>query len=269
MLLNPGTIIDNNQLIKLFQCSTQGGMRRSHKTNTLVLVSNHLKSLYDDRWIDDVFHYTGMGTEGDQSLDYMQNKTLTTSNATDITIHLFEVFEDKKYTYMGEVYLASEPYSEIQLDNNNMNRLAWVFPIQQMDGKTIPIKSTIINHSKDKKEKRIRRMSDEEVKKRAQRRVSKTGTRQVTSIQRDRDPFISEHTKRKAAGICQLCNEAAPFKNKKSEPYLETHHIIWLAKGGEDSIGNTVALCPNCHRKMHILNLKEDVDYLIKINELN
>jgi hypothetical protein len=34
-------------------------MRKSRQTNTLVLVSNHTKSLYEDVWIGDTFHYTG------------------------------------------------------------------------------------------------------------------------------------------------------------------------------------------------------------------
>jgi 5-methylcytosine-specific restriction protein A len=29
------------------------------------------------------------------------------------------------------------------------------------------------------------------------------------------------------------------------------HHRIPLAKGGEDSVDNAVAVCPNCHRKGH------------------
>ncbi|WP_347342542.1 hypothetical protein [Bradyrhizobium diazoefficiens] len=29
-------------------------------------------------------------------------------------------------------------------------------------------------------------------------------------------------------------------------------------------MGNTVALCPNCHRKMHVLNAKADRDQLLK-----
>ena len=36
--------------------------------------------------------------------------------------------------------------------------------------------------------------------------------------------------------------------------YLEVHHIDQLAKGGADTVENAVALCPNCHRKMHSLN---------------
>jgi 5-methylcytosine-specific restriction enzyme A len=39
---------------------------------------------------------------------------------------------------------------------------------------------------------------------------------------------------------------------------------VWLAKGGEDTIANTVALCPNCHRKMHVLNRKLDKEQLSK-----
>ena len=53
-----------------------------------------------------------------------------------------------------------------------------------------------------------------------------------------------------------------PFLNKKGIPYLETHYIIWLSKGGEDSVINAVALCPNCIRKTHSLNDKSDRDTL-------
>ncbi|MFQ9978086.1 HNH endonuclease [Clostridium cadaveris] len=31
------------------------------------------------------------------------------------------------------------------------------------------------------------------------------------------------------------------------------------SNGGEDTIENTVALCHNCHKKMHITGLKEDI----------
>lgn len=51
------------------------------------------------------------------------------------------------------------------------------------------------------------------------------------------------------------------------EAYLETHHIVWVSQGGSDTMDNTVALCPNCHRKMHVLNLKEDKEYLKAVIE--
>ncbi|WP_249923569.1 HNH endonuclease [Paenibacillus odorifer] len=65
-----------------------------------------------------------------------------------------------------------------------------------------------------------------------------------------------------AKGICQLCACPAPFVDKKGEPYLETHHINWLSRGGHDTIENTVALCPNCHKKIHELDLESDVQIL-------
>lgn len=80
-----------------------------------------------------------------------------------------------------------------------------------------------------------------------------------------RNRYISEYAKRRAAGICQLCGHLAPFSDRSGRPYLESHHIVWLADGGEDSIENTVALCPNCHKKMHILDLPEDVEKLQKV----
>jgi 5-methylcytosine-specific restriction protein A len=52
-------------------------MRRAHETNTLVIVSNHVKAIYEDRWdINDVLHYTGMGQVGDQEFRGNQNITL-------------------------------------------------------------------------------------------------------------------------------------------------------------------------------------------------
>lgn len=77
-----------------------------------------------------------------------------------------------------------------------------------------------------------------------------------------RDRYISTYAKYRAKGHCQLCGLPAPFQDKAGHPYLETHHIVWLSDGGADSLGNTVALCPNCHRKMHILNDQEDIKRL-------
>ena len=57
----------------------------------------------------------------------------------------------------------------------------------------------------------------------------------------------------------------APFSDKNGEPYLESHHVEWLSKGGEDSIDNVVALCPNCHRKMHVVNDVDDLEKLMRI----
>lgn len=127
--LTSGEKLDDKRLHDIFLCSTQAGMNRSKRTNTLVLVSNHIKSIYEDKWINDVFHYTGMGTEGDQKLA-SQNKTLYESDKNGIEVHLFEKFKKGEYTYRGIVKLASPPYQSTQPDINNQLRKVWVFPLR-------------------------------------------------------------------------------------------------------------------------------------------
>lgn len=101
-------------------------------------------------------------------------------------------------------------------------------------------------------------------KRRAQESPEKTA---VSTAQYKRDPYIAEYAKRRANGVCQLCGQEAPFLDKKGQPYLESHHIIYLSKGGADSVENTVALCPNCHKKVHLLERQEDVDILQEANK--
>ena len=78
-----------------------------------------------------------------------------------------------------------------------------------------------------------------------------------------RNAAVADEARKRAGGVCQLCRKPAPFNDAGGEPYLECHHIIWLSDGGEDSAGNTVALCPNCHRKMHVVNDENDVAALL------
>ncbi len=253
-----GQKLTNVELCKIFRCGPQGGMRRSHRTNTLVLISNHVESLYDDRWIGAVFHYTGMGQTGDQSLSFMQNKTLAESETNGVEIHLFEVDREKEYRYQGRVSLAGEPYTEIQPDQNKKNRTVFVFPLRLAEGTPSPISNNEFTKSEAAREKKAHRLSDAELEIRASKAPKRAGERMVTSLAYERDPYVSLMTKRRAMGICELCKQPAPFQAKNGLPYLETHHIEWISRGGEDSLENTVALCPNCHRRMHLLDSEED-----------
>lgn len=266
--LKNGQKINNIELCELFQCSPQGGMRRSHKSNTLVIVSNHIKSIYDDRWDGDTLYYTGMGTKGDQSLGFSQNKTLAESNSNGVTVHLFEVFEDKVYTYVGRVSLIQKPFEEVQDDENNEPRTVYIFPIQLVDNnRTVTIQD--IKSVNQIRERKAKRLSNSELKLRARKSHSKAGSYRQSTTQHERSVWVSEYAKRLSQGQCQLCTEPAPFNKPNGEPYLESHHIEWLAKGGSDSVENTVALCPNCHRKMHIINDSKDVQLLkLRVQQL-
>lgn len=75
--------------------------------------------------------------------------------------------------------------------------------------------------------------------------------RKVTSTQYDRDPKLAAYVRKMAKGKCELCRSKAPFIKPNGLPYLEVHHLWPLADHGPDTIENTVALCPNCHRELH------------------
>ncbi|WP_198683955.1 HNH endonuclease [Aliidiomarina celeris] len=66
-----------------------------------------------------------------------------------------------------------------------------------------------------------------------------------------RDAAVVAYVLNKAGGVCECCNEGAPFLKKNEEPFLEVHHVKHLADGGSDTIQNTIAVCPNCHRELH------------------
>ena len=67
-----------------------------------------------------------------------------------------------------------------------------------------------------------------------------------------RNPAVAAYVRRRAKGMCERCNQPAPFLKKSSAlPYLEVHHVIRLADEGDDTVENAIAVCPNCHRFLH------------------
>ena len=87
--LKIGQIVSNMDIVKIFKCANMGGMRRSKKNNTLVLIADNTKKLYKNKWINGVLHYIGMGKIGDQDINRSQNATLAKSNDIDIYIYIY------------------------------------------------------------------------------------------------------------------------------------------------------------------------------------
>ncbi|MFE5500831.1 hypothetical protein ACFQ6G_26275, partial [Bacillus cereus] len=125
-----GQILTNKQLMNIFRCGGQGGMRRSIKTNTLVLISDFTTDTYRNMWKEDgVWNFIGMGTEGNQTLKYLQNPTLYQSNENKIQLHLFRKESKDKYIYISRVLLAGDPKSIQEDIDDEDSRLILVFPL--------------------------------------------------------------------------------------------------------------------------------------------
>ena len=86
-----------------------------------------------------------------------------------------------------------------------------------------------------------------------------------TIIVRGRNPSVQAWTLQQAKKRCELCRKLAPFERPDGRPFLEVHHVKRLAEGGKDVPGNTVALCPNCHRMAHYGDVKKVQEKLKRI----
>jgi 5-methylcytosine-specific restriction protein A len=79
----------------------------------------------------------------------------------------------------------------------------------------------------------------------------------TTVMTRARDDAVRAWVLRRANGQCECCSGDAPFMDKDGVPFLEVHHLRTLADLGSDRHTNAVAVCPNCHRRLHFGNDSE------------
>jgi len=95
-------------------------------------------------------------------------------------------------------------------------------------------------------------LTDDELRNKLEIASKKPQRKVVTTYIFERNPDVVAAALRRANGRCEKCDSIAPFIRKSDQtPYLEVHHLIRLADGGDDSVENTIAICPNCHRKYH------------------
>lgn len=96
------------------------------------------------------------------------------------------------------------------------------------------------------------RLSSKERRERLADASKKPARTQVVLTAFLRNPDVVAEVLYRADGVCEDCEQPAPFRRAKDDtPYLEVHHRIRLADGGDDTVENAIALCPNCHRKAH------------------
>ena len=95
-------------------------------------------------------------------------------------------------------------------------------------------------------------LSSKQLYERARKAPQAPCVREVTRSEYIRSPEVVAATLRRAGGSCEMPKcKADLFLRDDSSSYLEVHHITPLAEKGADSIENTAALCPRCHREQH------------------
>lgn len=261
MRLDPGLQIGDRltfgQLRNIFQCPNAGGVLYTKKFDTLVIVSNHIKGIADDKWKDDILHYTGMGTNGDQILEGSHNKILSESNSNGVTVHLFEVYVQNEYIYRGIVKLVQEPYQEFRQDQEGNIRRVWVFPVK------------VVGNAEEEDEaeekrllERLVRIPDEEIEK-IEMSYKRAPVKKGSCILRHGVQLYPRSTEKAWNALfharfqCEVDAEhVIPEKKNSIYQLAEPHHLVPLRFANEfpyslDVEENIVSLCPLCHRQLH------------------
>ena len=267
-----GDALSEDDVNRIFECQPQKGIRLSNKNRAIIIVAKSMKdSEYVDTWDGDILYYTGTNASadayGNQTLNGPGNNNgrlkAVWDNPEATTIYLFEKYATNECTYKGVVSLAKEPYQAPR--ESNPSQLVWKFPL-----KLVSVDLNQLDRDFETLESAAAEKSEGDLKNTVKKKLNNphnlneisTRTANVTVYRRD--PEISAYVKARAHGKCDLCGNPAPFIRKNGLPYLESHHIKWMSKGGKDIPKNMAALCPNCHRKMHTLNLEEDCVKLLK-----
>ncbi|MDS0474354.1 HNH endonuclease [Natrinema sp. 1APR25-10V2] len=95
---------------------------------------------------------------------------------------------------------------------------------------------------------RLREQAEKSAVEEVPERVS-SSTQKVPEYTRSRK--IRRYVLARANGFCEGCGDPAPFTSKTGDPYLHAHHIHELSNGGSDTPDTVIALCPNCHYRVH------------------
>jgi len=196
---------------------------------------------------DGVFWYYGEGQQGDMEL-VRGNLAVANHAEAGKHLHLFEYVEKGRVRYVGPCQCLD--YHRQQAPDRDGNlRQAIVFELEIITAGT---RESQIDAIEEIRPPRFWSMSEEDLLASATqtpRSDSSTVIRRKSVYQRSE--AVRVFALRRADGKCEGCGSKAPFVDRKNRPFLEVHHLYRRADGGPDHPNNVVAICPNCHRRVH------------------
>ena len=196
---------------------------------------------YADELRDDgVFEYFGEGQVGDMKLAG-GNKAIEAHSQDGKSLLLFRKERDARLRYEGE-WVCQGLQERRAPDREGTNRLAFVFELRPLEAVEVVVDETSPE-------------GDDIAMLRAKAYAAASpvaATRNSVGSVFDRSRSIRDYVLARSKGSCEGCNNPAPFRRiSDGLHYLETHHTRRLSDGGPDDPRFVIALCPNCHRRIH------------------
>ncbi len=219
------------------------GIYLVHENNALKAILTKVtleEGVYQNEWLDsDTLKHYMKSRLDHYDENYVVNSAVINSQ---VPIYVF-VKTGKDCVYEGRFYYASK--------GSDLTQAKW-FILKRESSHLGQELLTDFFAMSEEKARAASQLTDDELHKFKLKLSAKPVRKSVAAYVYERNPYVVQIVLRRAKGICELCQQPAPFHRKSDgTPYLEVHHKEQLANGGDDTIENAIAVCPNCHRKEH------------------
>ena len=192
---------------------------------------------------DGTFHYYGEGQNGDMAF-VRGNKAILEHAELGKSLLLFRTLsKGQGVRFLGEFGLAGWEYKDAP-DVNDEMRQAIVFKLVPLDAGRDDLLDAPLPPGPDLAYLRQKALEAAKVDGGGAKRGS-------PQSYYERGKAVRDYVLARANGVCESCEQPAPFMRKDGSPYLEPHHIRRVSDGGPDHPSWVAAICPNCHREIH------------------
>jgi 5-methylcytosine-specific restriction protein A len=203
---------------------------------------------YEDGFHGDIFWYTGEGQLGNMEMRRTGNLAIKTHREQNKDLLLFKYVGTGKVQFLGNATYQGH-HTEVAPDREGKPRDVIVFELAieaPADGEPdLAPEDAAIPPSLLRRPLYSLR---EDALIAAQKDVSAAARK---SIAYHRSEVVRAYVLVRARGKCEGCETPAPFVTPRHIPYLEPHHIRRRADRGPDHPQWVIALCPNCHARVH------------------
>ncbi len=208
---------------------------------------------YHDRFHSDGnFWYTGEGRRGPMQMK-RGNRAILNHESNGKGLHLFEYIKPPRVVYIGEMRYVGHHIEE-RPDQDKALRSAIVFELAFVSSRSAPSQPVAPEPPRRLANERslwLRPLAELRTAAVAREAPAPAKSTKRTAKVYPRSQAVRVYVIRRANGTCESCMMPAPFRTPADTPYLEPHHIRRLADEGPDDPAWMIALCPNCHRRVH------------------
>ena len=192
---------------------------------------------------DGSLSFFGRGLSGDQAMKG-DNEVLRRHASAGMDLLVFDAVGNGKVRFSGPFSYVRHHHEQVPASDGT-SRTVIVFDLVPLDD--TDLSEGDFDNLKDEDLANLRLLAETAANAPQENNAHKTTTREAKSRSRD----VARYVLARADGICEGCNQPAPFTTPSGRPYLETHHIDRLSDGGPDHFSNLAAVCPTCHRRAH------------------